>query len=159
MKHLKKIFGLMCLLVLAISSVALTSCSSDDDGGDEDWKHGGLTIKSGEKTYSKIDNTPGFSTHTGTTDYNSRIELYMYEDGSDDIMPESFDFGFESEDAVEGEELEGAIMLGSPRSNQTGGKATVISKSDTKVTIQFDNLTFANGTTINGTAEFDYGDF
>lgn len=142
MKDLKKIFGLMCLLVLALTSVALTSCSNDDDDSNNDG--GSLAVSYKGETY-----------YTNESGYWDRKRVSITVAPKDDMMDYRyfniiFDEDLTSSGTLTNVEAEvkgegfgydyDKLTSGSVEAKVNGGNITLI----------FHNAEFANGVKANG---------
>lgn len=142
-------------MVLAISSVALTSCSSDDDGGDE----------SGDVTLTVNGQSMSFKTNGSYDDTQRRVHITFYS------MPDAKDqyqFGWYSDgDPKVGDDIMGKtklFLMSDVDLNDydiKSGTVSIVSVDPAggKVTLKFDNLTGEHEgktLTFNGTAVTTY---
>lgn len=146
MKNLKNFFGLVCLFVLALTSVALTSCSSDDDS-----KGGNLAVSYKGETYYTMPDTPG----SWDRDRVSIMISPKDDWSSTNYFNVMFDEDLTSSGTltnVEGEFSDGGfgnnydkLTSGSVEAKVDGGNITLI----------FHNAEFANGVKANGSIAID----
>lgn len=158
MKKVKSLFGLVCLLVLALSSICLTSCSSDDDK--DSGKTGTLTINGkgeairyAQGSYDPNQRRIHISFAYGE-DINNQYQFGWYADGDPDYPEEmgvslsqvvSTTPGFNIFDGEKNYDVESGSLSIGPTDKAKG-----------KLTVDFDNLKITNGTTFNGTIVIDY---
>lgn len=156
MKKVKSLFGLMCLLVLAISSVCFTSCSSDDNDDNTTENNNGIKVVINGSTYSLQKRTTGHYTFgSNIPDCVAQVDFWTSKDGDDSaLLP--ITLGLTEQATQVGQKLKVVAMTNDDERNDvTSGTITVtkIAKDSFNVTyilLNFDNVTFSNGMTING---------
>lgn len=155
MKKVKSLFGMICLLVLAISSVCLTSCSSDDNEDNTTGNNNGVKVVIDGSTYSLSERTTGsYQYGTEIPDCVAQISFWVSKD-DDKSVQKPITMGLTEQATEVGQKLKVVGMTNDVKTDMTSGTITVtkIAKDSfdrTYILLNFNNVKFSDGITING---------
>lgn len=149
MKKAKSLFGLICLLVLAISSVCLTSCSSDDNDDNTTGNNKAIKVVIDGSTYGLSKGTTGG--YSLGAKISGCVAQFQFEVSKDDdaSVQQYVILGLKETISKEGQKLEVVSVKNDVPSDMTSGTVTV-KKFAGYVLLNFNNVKFSNGITLNG---------